>query len=156
MTKMDTIDCSTVLGGMSAYLDGELDSTECDVIEEHCRTCASCAAVVARRQNTIGLCRGAAGRLVPSQFANERSRACRTCWQASRSQRIVRSHDPAAMSRTGRMCPADSTRTDRHLVGATQFRVPPRGLRSAPQLPDWFGSRHARSKGSRQTCGAIS
>lgn len=56
----DTVNpaCAAVLGGISAYLDGELDTTECDAIEQHCQGCASCAAVVAGLRDTIGLCRG--------------------------------------------------------------------------------------------------
>jgi len=60
MTDRTPDGCADVLGGISAYLDGELDSTECDVIERHCQTCPSCAAVVAGLRETIGLCRGAA------------------------------------------------------------------------------------------------
>lgn len=65
MTEPNSADCSTVLGGISAYLDGELDSTECDVIEEHCRNCASCASVVKGLRDTIGLCRGVAAAPIP-------------------------------------------------------------------------------------------
>ncbi len=50
--------CAAVLGGISAYLDGELEATECDAIEQHCRTCADCADVVQGLRATIGLCRG--------------------------------------------------------------------------------------------------
>ena len=65
MTEPNRVDCSTVLGGISAYLDGELDSTACDVIEQHCGTCASCASVVKGLRDTIGLCRGAAAAPIP-------------------------------------------------------------------------------------------
>lgn len=59
MTDAVKPECAAVLGGISAYLDGELEATECDVIEAHCRTCADCAAVVQGLRDTIGLCRGA-------------------------------------------------------------------------------------------------
>lgn len=59
MTDAMKPECAAVLGGISAYLDGELESTECDVIEQHCQTCADCAAVVKGLRDTIGLCRGA-------------------------------------------------------------------------------------------------
>ena len=65
MTERDSVDCSSVLGGLSAYLDGDLDSTECEVIERHCRNCASCASVVKSLRDTIGLCRGAAAAPMP-------------------------------------------------------------------------------------------
>ena len=59
MTDAVKPECAAVLGGISAYLDGELEATECDAIEAHYRTCAECAEVVAGLRETIGLCRGA-------------------------------------------------------------------------------------------------
>jgi len=59
MTDAVKPECAAVLGGISAYLDGELEATECDAIDLHCRTCADCAAVVQGLRATIGLCRGA-------------------------------------------------------------------------------------------------
>jgi len=59
MTDAGKPECAAVLGGISAYLDGELEATECDAIDAHCRTCADCAAVVEGLRATIGLCRGA-------------------------------------------------------------------------------------------------
>jgi len=52
-------DCRTILANISAYLDGELEATACDAIEQHCQTCASCAALVRGLRETIGLCREA-------------------------------------------------------------------------------------------------
>lgn len=51
--------CKEVLANISSYLDGELDSTRCDAIEQHCRECPSCAALVNDLRETIGLCRQA-------------------------------------------------------------------------------------------------
>jgi anti-sigma factor RsiW len=51
--------CHDVLTNISRYLDGELETTACDAIEQHCRTCSSCAAVVDGLRETIGLCRQA-------------------------------------------------------------------------------------------------
>lgn len=63
----DTVspECAAVLGGISAYLDGELETTECETIEQHCQSCAGCAAVVTGLRNTIGLCRGAVVEQLP-------------------------------------------------------------------------------------------
>jgi anti-sigma factor RsiW len=52
-------DCKAILSNISAYLDGELDRTECDAIEVHCQRCPSCAAVVKGLRETVGLCREA-------------------------------------------------------------------------------------------------
>jgi len=52
--------CKEILGNISGYLDGELDTTACDVIERHCQECASCAGLVNGLRETVGLCRQAA------------------------------------------------------------------------------------------------
>ena len=50
-------ECRKVLSEVSTYLDGDLDDAACETIEQHCATCAGCAAVVADLKQTIGLCR---------------------------------------------------------------------------------------------------
>jgi len=65
MTSPVSSECAEILGGISAYLDGELDRTACDAIERHCQTCPSCEAVVQGLRDTIGLCRGAAVLPIP-------------------------------------------------------------------------------------------
>jgi anti-sigma factor RsiW len=59
MTESATVDCRTILSGISAYLDGELDTTACEAIEQHCQTCPRCAALVTGLRETVGLCRQA-------------------------------------------------------------------------------------------------
>jgi anti-sigma factor RsiW len=65
MTDAVSPECAAVLGGISAYLDGELETTECDAIERHCQACSSCAAVIQGLRDTIGLCRGVAVAPIP-------------------------------------------------------------------------------------------
>jgi anti-sigma factor RsiW len=65
MTGAVSPECAAVLGGISAYLDGELETTECDAIERHCQACSSCAAVIQGLRDTIGLCRGVAVAPIP-------------------------------------------------------------------------------------------
>ena len=65
MTDAVGPECAAVLSGISAYLDGELETAGCDAIERHCQTCPGCAAVVQGFRNTIGLCRGAAVASLP-------------------------------------------------------------------------------------------
>lgn len=67
-------DCAAMLSGISAYLDGELPSTECAAIEAHCAGCQSCAALVAGLREAVGLCRGAAEKPLP-ESVRERARA---------------------------------------------------------------------------------
>jgi len=59
MSESSTTGCQAILGGISAYLDGELETTACDAIERHCRECPRCAALVAGLKETVGLCRQA-------------------------------------------------------------------------------------------------
>lgn len=62
---MTSQSCHTILGHLEAYLDGELETTECQAIEAHCTGCTSCAAVVAELRETIGLCRQVASVPLP-------------------------------------------------------------------------------------------
>jgi anti-sigma factor RsiW len=57
--------CQEVLTNISGYLDGELDTTACDAIEQHCHDCATCAALVNGLRETVGLCRQAATAPLP-------------------------------------------------------------------------------------------
>ena len=74
MTESSKTDCQTILGGISAYLDGELDTTACDAIERHCRECPRCAALVTGLRDTVGLCRQAGSVPLP-ESVRERARA---------------------------------------------------------------------------------
>jgi anti-sigma factor RsiW len=60
MSEPMSHECRTILTGISAYLDGDLDATACDAIERHCQDCVRCAALVAGLRETVGLCRQAA------------------------------------------------------------------------------------------------
>jgi len=62
--------CAEILAHISAYLDGELDATECDAIERHCRECDSCTSVVAGLRRTVGLCREAGSAPLPEAVRN--------------------------------------------------------------------------------------
>jgi anti-sigma factor RsiW len=69
--------CRTILANISAYLDGELESTACAAIEQHCQECASCAALVSGLRETVGLCRKAGSIPLPEavrQRAREKVR----------------------------------------------------------------------------------
>ncbi len=59
MTLEATGACRDMLRRISMYLDGDLDEVACRDIEEHCRDCAACAAVVDGLRKTIGLCQEA-------------------------------------------------------------------------------------------------
>ena len=69
-----TAECRRVLASVSAYLDGDLDSTTCESIETHCRTCTGCAEVIAGLRKTVGLCRQAGSTPVP-EAVRRRARA---------------------------------------------------------------------------------
>jgi anti-sigma factor RsiW len=67
---MKARDCAGILAHISAYLDGELATTECDAIERHCRECESCASTVAGLRLTVGLCREAGSAPLPDVVRN--------------------------------------------------------------------------------------
>ena len=76
MTRMLTT-CKDVLANISGYLDGELDATDCEAIEQHCQHCPSCTAIVSGLRETVGLCRQAGAVPLPDavrQRARERVR----------------------------------------------------------------------------------
>ena len=74
MTEPSRPDCATILANISAYLDGELEATECAAIEEHCSGCPRCAPVVEGLRRTIGLCRDAVAVSLPDAV-RQRARA---------------------------------------------------------------------------------
>lgn len=65
MTEPMTPACQEMLSAISAYLDGDLDATQCHEIERHCAGCPKCAAVVGSLRQTVGLCRDAARAPLP-------------------------------------------------------------------------------------------
>jgi len=65
MSVSPAADCQTILANISAYLDGELETTACDAIEEHCQGCPSCSGLVNGLRETVGLCRQAASAPLP-------------------------------------------------------------------------------------------
>jgi len=73
MADAVTAECAAILSNISAFLDGELDTTACAAIEAHCARCERCAPVVAGLRKTIGLCRDAAEAPLP-EAVRERAR----------------------------------------------------------------------------------
>lgn len=59
MSEPMSDECRTILAGISAYLDGDLEATACDAIERHCQDCMRCAGLVTGLRETVGLCRQA-------------------------------------------------------------------------------------------------
>jgi anti-sigma factor RsiW len=74
MNESSSQDCRTVLEGISAYLDGELEATACEAIERHCHDCGRCAALVQGLRDTVGLCQQAAAAPLP-ELVRQRARA---------------------------------------------------------------------------------
>jgi anti-sigma factor RsiW len=74
MTESSNADCQTILAGISAYLDGELDPTACEAIERHCQGCPRCATLVKGLRETVGLCRQVASVPLPDAV-RQRARA---------------------------------------------------------------------------------
>ena len=75
------LNCAAVLREISAYLDGELDAPECGRIDEHCRGCTDCEALVRGLRATIGLCRDAGATPLPSDVRERAQRSVRSLLQ---------------------------------------------------------------------------
>ena len=74
MTGGKSTACRDTLGRVSAYLDGDLDKSECVLIEQHCRECADCARLVDGLRRTVGMCQDAAKAPLPKEV-RDRARA---------------------------------------------------------------------------------
>ena len=85
MTATPAQDCASILARISAYLDGELEGTECAAIDAHCARCPRCAPVVEGLRRTVGLCRDA-GRVPLPDAVRERARAS--------VRRLLDEHEP--------------------------------------------------------------
>jgi anti-sigma factor RsiW len=66
MSTTRTDACRETLRNTSAYLDGELDPTACDIVEQHSLGCPACATMLNGLKRTTGLCRQAAGVTLPA------------------------------------------------------------------------------------------
>ena len=73
MSQGVSAECTAMLTEISAYLDGDLDATECQAIERHCRDCARCAELVDGLRATIGLCREAGSTPLPESVRQRAS-----------------------------------------------------------------------------------
>lgn len=86
MTESSHADCDAILSGISAYLDGDLETTACDAIERHCQVCTRCATFVAGLRETVGLCRQAASVPLPEPVRQRARDSVRRLLDAERSR----------------------------------------------------------------------
>ena len=49
--------CQEILASLNDYIDGDLDSVLCRVLESHLETCTDCQIVLNTLEKTIELCR---------------------------------------------------------------------------------------------------
>jgi anti-sigma factor RsiW len=66
MTRKRSPECTTVLTRIARYLDGDLPAAKCRDVEDHCRDCADCATAIKGLRETIGLCRAAGRKPLPT------------------------------------------------------------------------------------------
>ena len=85
MTEWSNPECQTILAGISAYLDGELDRTACDAIERHCDTCPRCTALVTELRETVGLCQQASSIPIPDAVRQRASASVRRLLDGDRN-----------------------------------------------------------------------
>jgi len=84
---VEPIGCEQVWRQISSYLDGDLDASACQVVENHIKTCPRCASVHAGMRNVVNLYRDERMIEVPSGFGHrlerrlaQNARASRTRW----------------------------------------------------------------------------
>ena len=77
MTQDPGIDCTQLLEQVSDYLDQELDTATCRVIDAHCRECQACANVIDGLRRTVGLCREPRDRPFPAAITAKAQEAIR-------------------------------------------------------------------------------
>lgn len=78
MSETTTVTCESLLGQLSAYLDGDLGAATCEAIERHASSCDRCAVVIEDFRKSTGLCRTAAEAPLPDavrKLAQKRVRA---------------------------------------------------------------------------------
>jgi anti-sigma factor RsiW len=68
VSRQTSATCREVLGRISAYLDGDLPAPACHEIDQHCRNCAECAALVDGLRRTLGLCQEAGKAPLPESI----------------------------------------------------------------------------------------
>jgi anti-sigma factor RsiW len=78
MSETTTVTCESLLGQISAYLDGDLGAATCEAIERHASGCDRCSGVIEEFRKATGLCRKAADAPLPDavrELAQARVRA---------------------------------------------------------------------------------
>jgi len=66
MSETPAVTCESLLGQISAYLDGDLGAATCEAIERHAASCDRCAVVIEDFRKATGLCRTAADAPLPA------------------------------------------------------------------------------------------
>ncbi len=67
MEHVISASCKELIAQLSGFLDGELDTSVCEAIEQHLAACPDCRVVVDTIQKTILLYRDAPQEIVPHQ-----------------------------------------------------------------------------------------
>lgn len=73
---MDHQECQKLLGSLSEYVDGELGSDLCDLIEQHLAGCENCRIVVDSLTKTIYLYQTSAQQVAVPEEVRERLFRC--------------------------------------------------------------------------------
>lgn len=73
--------CTEYLNTLNDYLDGELDDSLCEEIEEHLRGCNNCRIMVDTLKQTVSLCRDGQPEKLPPSLENKLNNLLRKRWQ---------------------------------------------------------------------------
>ncbi len=71
MTRNDHDHCREMFKKLSEYIDGELDQSICDAIEEHANNCVACFSCLETLKRTVAICKNLKDQPVPVEFSRK-------------------------------------------------------------------------------------
>lgn len=79
--------CLEIFARLSEYLDGELEETDCRLIEEHFQDCEPCVEFVRSLRRSVEAAHQYGGRVEPSGISPELEARLKQAWQAALARR---------------------------------------------------------------------
>jgi anti-sigma factor RsiW len=79
--------CMEVFARLSEYLDGELDETDCRLIEEHIQGCEPCLEFLRSLRRSIEAAHHFSARVDPGKIPPELEARLKQAWQAALARR---------------------------------------------------------------------
>ena len=87
-TPTVSAECEKMLAAVSAYLDGDLDASACEAIEQHCQRCEPCAVLVTGLRESVGLCHQAGAAPLPDAVRERAQASVRRLLESAAAPRV--------------------------------------------------------------------